>query len=201
MPRPAGKRVARDELTPEHFRGWIDWAGRNRFGDGLQPDLLRPSPRPTTGTPWLMPIPASAAILGRSRQGVPERSAPRSARRSGRRASPTSGCPTGRRTRRSIAEGRGNGSGTRSTRSSPIRFPPEWNRDAVESKLFGLGSEAYVVGSHEFYLGYAITRETRCSASTAGHFHPTEVDLGQDFGGDDLARRDPPPREPGRPVG
>ncbi|MEP6668877.1 MAG: L-rhamnose isomerase [Chthoniobacter sp.] len=45
--------------------------------------------------------------------------------------------------------------------------------DAVESKLFGLGSEAYVVGSHEFYLGYAITRQKHLCLD-AGHFHPTE---------------------------
>ncbi len=47
-------------------------------------------------------------------------------------------------------------------------------RDAVECKLFGLGSESYVVGSHEFYLGYAITRG-KLLCLDAGHFHPTEV--------------------------
>jgi len=47
-------------------------------------------------------------------------------------------------------------------------------KDAVESKLFGIGSEAFVVGSHEFYLGYAITREILLCID-AGHFHPTEV--------------------------
>lgn len=47
-------------------------------------------------------------------------------------------------------------------------------KDAVECKLFGLGSESYVVGSHEFYLGYAITRN-KLLCLDAGHFHPTEV--------------------------
>jgi L-rhamnose isomerase len=51
---------------------------------------------------------------------------------------------------------------------------PRHNRDAVESKLFGLGSESYVVGSHEFYLGYATTREVLLCLDS-GHFHPTEV--------------------------
>jgi L-rhamnose isomerase len=46
--------------------------------------------------------------------------------------------------------------------------------DAVESKLFGIGSESYVVGSHEFYLGYAITRK-KVLCLDAGHFHPTET--------------------------
>lgn len=47
------------------------------------------------------------------------------------------------------------------------------NIDAVESKLFGIGSESYVVGSHEFYLGYAISKGTALCLD-AGHFHPTE---------------------------
>jgi L-rhamnose isomerase len=50
---------------------------------------------------------------------------------------------------------------------------PTLNLDAVESKLFGIGSESYVVGSHEFYLGYAVTRQ-KLVCLDAGHFHPTE---------------------------
>lgn len=46
--------------------------------------------------------------------------------------------------------------------------------DSVECKLFGIGSESYVVGSHEFYLGYAISRN-KSLCLDAGHFHPTEV--------------------------
>ena len=48
------------------------------------------------------------------------------------------------------------------------------NLDAVECKLFGLGSESYVVGSHEFYMGYATSRKMILCLD-AGHFHPTEV--------------------------
>lgn len=51
---------------------------------------------------------------------------------------------------------------------------PALNLDAVESKLFGIGSETYVVGSHEFYLGYAIQRG-KLLCLDAGHFHPTET--------------------------
>jgi L-rhamnose isomerase len=46
--------------------------------------------------------------------------------------------------------------------------------DSVESKLFGIGSESYVVGSHEFYMGYAIENKILLCLDT-GHFHPTEV--------------------------
>jgi len=48
-----------------------------------------------------------------------------------------------------------------------------FNRDSVESKLFGIGSESYVVGSHEFYLGYAI-KNNKILCLDMGHFHPTE---------------------------
>ncbi|MCL2081586.1 MAG: L-rhamnose isomerase, partial [Oscillospiraceae bacterium] len=46
--------------------------------------------------------------------------------------------------------------------------------DAVESKLFGIGVESYTVGSHEFYMGYAI-KNNLALCLDAGHFHPTEV--------------------------
>lgn len=50
--------------------------------------------------------------------------------------------------------------------------------DAVESKLFGIGSEAYVTGSHEFYMGYAMSRK-KILTLDSGHFHPTEVISGK----------------------
>ncbi|MGE5358952.1 MAG: L-rhamnose isomerase, partial [Bacteroidales bacterium] len=46
--------------------------------------------------------------------------------------------------------------------------------DAVEGKLFGLGLESYTVGSHEFYMGYAVTRGKLLTLDT-GHYHPTET--------------------------
>lgn len=53
-------------------------------------------------------------------------------------------------------------------------LPQNQTLDAVECKLFGIGSESYVVGSHEFYMGYAISRN-KMLCLDAGHFHPTEV--------------------------
>jgi L-rhamnose isomerase len=52
-------------------------------------------------------------------------------------------------------------------------FPESETIDAVESKLFGIGSESYVVGSHDFYLAYALTRN-KLLTMDAGHYHPTE---------------------------
>lgn len=46
--------------------------------------------------------------------------------------------------------------------------------DTVESKLFGIGAESYTVGSHEFYLSYAL-KNNKSICLDIGHFHPTEV--------------------------
>ncbi len=52
-------------------------------------------------------------------------------------------------------------------------YRPAEMKDFLESKLFGIGSESFVVGSHEFYMGYAMTRgQSLCL--DLGHFHPTE---------------------------
>ncbi|MBN2213241.1 MAG: L-rhamnose isomerase [Bacteroidales bacterium] len=56
---------------------------------------------------------------------------------------------------------------------SAKKYDPKNMADAVESKLFGIGAEAYTVGSHEFYLGYAIVNKMMLCLDI-GHFHPTE---------------------------
>ncbi len=54
------------------------------------------------------------------------------------------------------------------------KYSPKLTVDSVESKLFGVGCESYTAGSHEFYLGYAVSRQ-KLACLDAGHFHPTEV--------------------------
>jgi L-rhamnose isomerase len=54
-----------------------------------------------------------------------------------------------------------------------VEYPKSVIKDSLESKLFGIGSESYVVGSHEFYFGYAQSRD-KMLCMDAGHFHPTE---------------------------
>lgn len=55
------------------------------------------------------------------------------------------------------------------------KIDPKYNIDSVESKLFGLGSESYVTGSHEFYMNYVMNRNNCIICMDCGHFHPTEV--------------------------
>ena len=91
-----------------------------------------------------------------------------------RRASTTCGFPTAIRTHPQTDCYLGSDSLTRSTACLPTISTATTSRDSVECKLFGLGSESYVVGSHEFYLSYAISRQ-KLLCLDAGHFHPTEV--------------------------
>jgi len=53
------------------------------------------------------------------------------------------------------------------------KIDKKYNVDSVEPKLFGIGAESYTPGSHEFYLGYAVSRQTLLTLD-AGHYHPTE---------------------------
>lgn len=55
-----------------------------------------------------------------------------------------------------------------------VKISKKYARDAVESKLFGIGSESYVVGSHEFFMGYAVKNGLILTLDS-GHFHPTET--------------------------
>jgi L-rhamnose isomerase len=54
------------------------------------------------------------------------------------------------------------------------KIDPRYNLDSVEPKLFGIGSESYVVGSMEFYSAYALSRKILLTLDS-GHFHPTET--------------------------
>lgn len=55
-----------------------------------------------------------------------------------------------------------------------VPIDPKYNIDSLESKLFGLGSESYVTGSHEFYTNYCLSTKKAILCMDAGHFHPTE---------------------------
>ena len=74
------------------------------------------------------------------------------------------------------------------------------NLDAVEGKLFGIGFESYTVGSHEFYFGYALTRQVLYTLDT-GHYHPTETITDKLSAVLHVSSGDPAARQPRRPLG
>lgn len=56
-----------------------------------------------------------------------------------------------------------------------VEYDSKYITDCMESKVFGIGLEAYTVGSHEFYMGYAAGRKNTYVLLDNGHYHPTEM--------------------------
>jgi len=167
-----GKRVERNELEPAHFRNWIEWASNRRMGIDFNPTYFA-HPRAADGLTLTHPDEAVRRFW--VEHGI-------ACRRIGMAIGAALGSPCV--TNVWIPDGSKDtpvdrrGPRERLARSLDEVFAEPideaLNRDAVESKLFGIGSESYVVGSHEFYLGYALARKKLLCLDT-GHFHPTEV--------------------------
>lgn len=166
-----GARVDRDALEPEHFKNWIAWAKEKGLGMDFNPTFFShpkfdgftlASRDAETRAFWIRHAAATrriAAAIGRE-LGSPcvnnvwipdgfkdlpaDRAAPRAILRESLDA-----C---------FAE----------------KMDPAEMLDAVESKLFGIGAESYTVGSHEFYMGYAVANKILLTLDS-GHFHPTET--------------------------
>ncbi|HEY2412176.1 MAG TPA: L-rhamnose isomerase [Pirellulaceae bacterium] len=167
-----GRRVERNELAPEHFRSWIDWANRKKIGMDFNPTFFS-HPKAAGG------FTLASADAGIRQFWIEHGIACRQIGASIGAAlgSPCvtnvwipDGCKDLPIDRRSPRE--------RLAASLDAIFAEPLDRrhnlDAVEAKLFGIGSESYVVGSHEFYLGYAVRNQKLLCLDT-GHFHPTEV--------------------------
>jgi len=164
--------VARNEIKPQHFAGWVDWAKQRGLGLDFNPSCFSHELSAEGFTLahgnaeirqfWIEHCQASrkvSAYFG-AQLGTPsvmniwvpdgmkdltvDRLAPRQRLMNSLDAI--------------ISE----------------KLDPAHHIDAVESKLFGIGAESYTVGSNEFCLGYAASRQTALTLD-AGHFHPTEV--------------------------
>lgn len=167
-----GARVERNELRPEHFAAWIDWAKANHHGIDFNPSLFS------------HPKAASGFTLASYDKGIRKFWIEHciACRKIGEAFGRELGTPC--ITNIWIPDGLKDTPANRRTPRELLRhsldtifaekIDPQFNRDAVEGKLFGLGSESYVVGSHEFYLGYAIANQVLLTLDT-GHFHPTET--------------------------
>ena len=167
-----GRRVERDALAPEHFRGWIEWAKSRGLGLDFNPTYFS-HPRAADGFTLAHRDPAIRRFW--IDHGI-------ACRRIGAAMGEALGStcvtnvwiPDGYKD--TPADRRGPRERLVESLDALFAEPLDarYNLDAVESKLFGIGSESYVVGSHEFYLGYAISRRKLVCLDT-GHFHPTET--------------------------
>ncbi len=167
-----GPRVERNELQPAHFQSWIEWAREKQLGVDFNPTFFS-HPQAADGFTLAHQDPSIRRFW--VEHGIV-------CRKIGAAIGEALGTPCV--TNVWIPDGYKDtpvdrqGPRVRLAESLDAIFAepldPQYNLDAVEAKLFGIGSESYVVGSHEFYLGYAISRQ-KLLCLDAGHFHPTEV--------------------------
>ncbi|MEO2259351.1 L-rhamnose isomerase [Paenibacillus amylolyticus] len=166
------EQVELDQIEPKHYENWVKWAKEQGLGLDFNPTCFSHEkssdgftlshPDPEIRKFWIDHCKASRRIgayfgeqLGQTcvtNVWVPD----------GFKDNPVDRLTPRKRLKESLDE------------VFAESLNPEHNLDAVESKLFGLGSEAYVVGSHEFYMGYGLQNDTLICLD-AGHFHPTEV--------------------------
>jgi L-rhamnose isomerase len=166
-----GKLVERDEIEARHFASWIEWAKSQGAGLDFNP------------TCFAHPKAADGQTLTHHQGPVREFWIRHCAR--ARDIAATMGAALGRAAVCNVWIPDGS-KDTPADRSGPrerleasldqiffTKHAPEHLLDSIEPKLFGIGSESYVAGSHEFYLGYGITRQ-KLLCLDAGHYHPTE---------------------------
>ncbi len=166
-----GRRVERDALEPRHFAGWMDWAARHKLGLDFN------------GSFFSHPLAASGMTLAHADRAIrrywighalaSRRISAAIGRRLGTPCINNIWVPDGMKD--TPADRRAPRERLREALDEIFAAPvsPKHARDALEGKLFGLGSESYVVGSHDFYLAYAVAHRKLLCLDT-GHFHPTE---------------------------
>ncbi len=166
-----GKRVERDQIEKKHFQGWIDWAKERGIGLDFNctcfshpyadEGFTLSSKNEKIRRFWIEHTKRCreiAAEMGRQ-LGIP--------------SVHNIWIPDGskdtsvdRYTLRKILK-------NSLDEIFSIEYPEEYLKDSIESKLFGIGSESMVVGSYDFYLGYAVKNNKMITLDN-GHFHPTE---------------------------
>ncbi len=166
-----GRKVDRDEIAPEHFKTWIAWAKSRGLGLDFNPTFFS---HPKAADGFTLAHRDKAIRQFWIEHGIRSREIGAAIGKALGTPCVTNvwipdgfkDTPADRRSpRERLAES------LDAIFKKPIS--PKLNLDAVEGKLFGLGAESCTVGSHEFYLGYAITRK-KLLCLDAGHFHPTE---------------------------
>ncbi|MGA2230923.1 MAG: L-rhamnose isomerase [Tepidisphaeraceae bacterium] len=166
-----GKKIDRNEMGPEHFKNWLGWAKDRGIGLDFNPTFFA---HPKAFDGWTLAHRDNGIRKFWIEHGI-------ACRKIGASFGKALGTPTV--TNVWIPDGMKDspadrlGPRQRLTKSLDEIFKekidPKIHLDAVEPKLFGIGSESYVVGSHEFYLGYAASHGI-VMCLDAGHYHPTE---------------------------
>jgi L-rhamnose isomerase len=167
-----GKTVDRDAIGPEHYAGWIDWAKSLGIGLDFNPTFFS---HPKAADNFTLSHHDPSIRRFWIAHGI-------ACRRVGAAMGKALGNPCV--TNLWIPDGMKDtpvdrvGPRQRLTDSLDAIYKepisPSLNLDSVEGKLFGIGCESYTVGSHEYYFGYALSRQKLLTLDT-GHYHPTET--------------------------
>lgn len=164
-------RVDRADLAPEHFGSWIAWAKERDLALDFNPTCFS-HPKAASGFTlssrddavrayWIRHVQACRKIAAEFGRGLGKRSLMNIWIPDGFKDIPADRMTARRLLKESLDE------------ILSVPMDPALMRDAVESKLFGIGLESCTVGSHEFYLGYAVKNNVMLTLDS-GHFHPTE---------------------------
>ena len=166
-----GRKVDRNKIRPEHFSGWIDWAKHKNMGMDFNPTCFAhpkaadgftlAHPRKAIRDFWIEHCIASREIAATMGKALGSPAVTNVWIPDGYKDTPVDRLSPRQRLADSL------------DKVFAKKHNSKHQLDAVESKLFGIGSESYVVGSHEFYLGYAVKHQ-KLLCLDAGHFHPTE---------------------------
>jgi L-rhamnose isomerase len=166
-----GKRVDRDAIEVEHFQGWIDWCKEHGLGLDFNPTCFShpkaddgftlSSPDKGIRDFWIEHCRRCRTIGAAMGEQLGQAAVTNIWIPDGMKDLPVDRYAYRKRLEESLDA------------VISEKLDTAHNIDAVESKLFGIGSESMVVGSHEFYMGYAIKNQTAICLD-AGHFHPTE---------------------------
>jgi len=168
----ANEQVDRDQIKPEHFANWVEWAKKMNIGLDFNPScfshplsadgLTLSHPDEKIRQFWIDHCKASRRISAYFGKELGTPSVMNIWIPDGMKDLPADRLGPRQRLLEALDE------------VIAEKFDEAHHIDAVESKLFGIGAESYTVGSNEFYMGYAVSRDIALCMD-AGHYHPTEV--------------------------
>jgi len=166
-----GKKVERNQIAPEHFKSWIDWAKSIGIGLDFNPTCFS-HPKAADGFTLSHQDKAIRKFWIEHCQACREIGAA-IGKALGNPAVTNIWIPDGMKD--TPADRRGPRERLAAALDEVFKkpLPTKHNLDANEGKLFGIRAESYTVGMHEFYLGYAVKNQ-KLICLDAGHFHPTE---------------------------
>lgn len=164
--------VGRDQIEPKHFANWVEWAKKQGIGLDFNPScfshplsadgMTLAHPDAKVRQFWIDHCKASRRISAYFGQELGTASVMNIWIPDGMKDLPADRLGPRQRLLAALDD------------VLSEKFDEAYHIDAVESKLFGIGAESYTVGSNEFYMGYASSRDIALCLD-AGHFHPTEV--------------------------